>query len=298
MRRTLGEQIELDLDLAENLWLTSCDHNQLENAILNLVINARDAMPDGGRLTIRTSNADFDQASADRQQDLEPGEYVCIRVTDTGSGMDADTIARAFEPFFTTKPLGQGTGLGLSMIYGFARQSEGNAVIDSELGVGTSISLCLPRYLGAVEVEERLPQREDRAAPTGAAEVVLVVEDEPVVRGLVVEVLTELGYRAIEAQDGPEGLERLRERGRIDLLITDIGLPGLNGRQIADAGRELRPDLKVLYMTGYAENAALAPGFLQPGTGMITKPFAIETLADRVRAIIEAPEELVSDPSA
>lgn len=297
MRRTLGEQIDLDLILAEDLWWTLCDHNQLENAILNLVINARDAMPDGGRLTIETSNADFDKGYTDRHRDLEPGQYVCIRVTDTGSGMDADTIARAFEPFFTTKPLGQGTGLGLSMIYGFARQSEGHATIESEPGVGTGFSLCLPRYAGVIEAEEAAPEGTP-AAPTDAAEVVLVVEDEPVVRGLIVEVLTELGYRAIEAGDGPEGLERLRARGRIDLLITDIGLPGLNGRQIADAGRELRPGLKVLYMTGYAENAALAPGFLQPGTGIITKPFAMETLATRVRSIIETPVEAPSDAPA
>ncbi len=286
MRRTLGEQIDLDLVLAEDLWLTLCDHNQLENAILNLVINARDAMPDGGRLTIETSNADLDQAFAARHQDLKPGQYVCIRVTDTGSGMDADTIARAFEPFFTTKPLGQGTGLGLSMIYGFARQSEGHATIESEPGVGTSIGLYLPRHNGLVVADEAAPAREGRPAPAGTEEVVLVVEDEPVVRGLIVEVLTELGYRAIEASDGPEGLERLRSRDRIDLLVTDIGLPGLNGRQIADAGRELRPGLKVLFMTGYAENATLAPSFLQPGTAIITKPFAIEALVERVRSII------------
>lgn len=288
MRRTLGEQIDLDFILADDLWPILCDHNQLENAILNLVINARDAMPDGGRLTIETSNADFDEAFAERHGELNAGEYVCIRVTDTGSGMDADTIARAFEPFFTTKPLGQGTGLGLSMIYGFARQSEGHASIESEPGAGTTFSICLPRYEGAVTVDEPVA-RSAPAEPTGAAETVLVVEDEPVVRGLIVEVLTELGYQAIEAGDGPEGLEKLRSRDRIDLLITDIGLPGLNGRQIADAGRELRPGLKVLYMTGYAENAALAPGFHQPGTAIITKPFAIEALAARVRSIIEAP---------
>jgi PAS domain S-box-containing protein len=302
MRRTLGEQIDLDLVLVDDLWLTLCDHNQLENAILNLVINARDAMPDGGRLTIETSNADFDRTSASRHRDQEPGEYVCIRVTDTGSGMDADTIARAFEPFFTTKPLGQGTGLGLSMIYGFARQSEGHATIESEPGVGTSVSLCLPRHVGAIAVDDPAPASADRTAPAGTEEVVLVVEDEPVVRGLIVEVLTELGYRAIEASDGPEGLEKLRARGRIDLLVTDIGLPGLNGRQIADAGREFRPDLKVLYMTGYAENAALAPGFLQPGTAIITKPFAIEALAARVRSMLEAPieqgMETVFDPAS
>ena len=292
LRRTLGEQIELDLVLAEDLGWTLCDHNQLENAILNLVINARDAMPDGGRLTIETANADLDAAA--KHRDLEPGQYVCISVTDTGTGMDADTIARAFEPFFTTKPLGQGTGLGLSMIYGFARQSEGYATIESEPGRGTSFHLWLPRYFGAIDREEPEAHRPS-AAPTDAAELVLVVEDEPVVRSLIVEVLTELGYRAIEASDGPEGLELLRSRERIDLLITDIGLPGLNGRQIADAGRELRPGLKILFMTGYAENATLAPGFLDPGTAIITKPFAIDALAARVRSLIEAPAEAVLD---
>jgi PAS domain S-box-containing protein len=296
LRRTVGEHIALELILADDLWWTLCDHNQLENAILNLVINARDAMPDGGNLRIETSNATFDAAHAAKHRDQQAGDFVCIRVTDTGTGMDADTIARAFEPFFTTKPLGQGTGLGLSMIYGFARQSEGYAAIESEPGKGTSFSLCLPRHLGAVAVDEPAPET-DRAAPTDAAEIVLVVEDEPVVRGLIVEVLTELGYRAIEACDGPEGLEMLRSRRRIDLLITDIGLPGLNGRQIADAGRELRPDLKILFMTGYAENAALAPGFLQPGTAIITKPFAIEALAARVRAIIEGPVDALLDPA-
>ena len=215
-------------------------------------------------------------------------------MTDTGTGMDADTIARAFEPFFTTKPLGQGTGLGLSMIYGFARQSEGYATIESEPGRGTSFHLWLPRYFGAIDRDEPETQRAP-AALTDAAERVLVVEDEPVVRSLIVEVLTELGYRTIEASDGPEGLELLRSRERIDLLITDIGLPGLNGRQIADAGRELRPGLKILFMTGYAENATLAPGFLDPGTAIITKPFAIEALAARVRSLIEAPSEAVLD---
>ena len=210
---------------------------------------------------------DIDRASAPRQQEMESGQYVCIRVTDTGSGMDEDTIARAFEPFFTTKPLGQGTGLGLSMIYGFARQSEGYTTIESERGRGTTFSLFLPRYDGAMQTEPTPEQAP--AERTDAAETVLVVEDEPEVRGLIVEVLSELGYHAIEAGDGPEGLEKLRSRHRIDLLVTDIGLPGLNGRQIADAGRELRPGLKVLFMTGYAENAALAPGFLQPGTGKV-----------------------------
>ena len=286
LRRTLGEQTRLEMVLAGGLWLTLCDPNQLENAVLNLAINARDAMPDGGTLTIETCNAHLDNAYAARQRDVKPGQYVCICVTDTGVGMSADTIARAFEPFYTTKPIGQGTGLGLSMIYGFARQSEGYAKIYSELGKGTTVKLYLPRHRGHDESEEPLPEvSEAHAAEAG--ETVLVVEDEPVVRGLIVEVLQELGYHALEAADGPSGLAIVQSRRRIDLLVTDIGLPGLNGRQVADASRLLRPDLKILFMTGYAENAAIASGFLEPGMAMITKPFAMEAFATRIRDMLE-----------
>lgn len=286
LRRTLGERIELEMVMAGGLWLTRCDANQLESAILNLAINARDAMPDGGRLTVETCNAHLDSAYAARQRDVKPGQYVCICVTDTGTGMSQDVIAKAFEPFFTTKPLGQGTGLGLSMIYGFARQSEGYARIYSEVGKGTTVKLYLPRWRGEAEGEEEAgPAMAVPGAEVG--ETVLVVEDEPVVRGLIVDVLGELGYHAIEASDGPKGLEILQSRRRIDLLITDIGLPGLNGRQVADGGRVIRPGLKILFMTGYAENAALASGFLEPGMAMITKPFAMDVLAGRIREIIE-----------
>ncbi len=285
LRRTIGERINLELVLAGGLWVTRCDANQLESAILNLVINARDAMPDGGQLTIETCNAQLDSAYAARQRDLKPGHYVCICVSDTGTGMDADIIAKAFEPFFTTKPIGQGTGLGLSMIYGFAQQSEGYARIYSEVGKGTTFKLYLPRDRSAAEdAEPAPPPVEQQRAQDG--EIVLVVEDEAVVRGLIVDVLEELGYTAIEAVDGPSGLAQLQSPQRIDLLVTDIGLPGLNGRQVADAARIVRPDLKVLFMTGYAENAALASGFLEPGMAMITKPFAMEALATRIRTMI------------
>jgi PAS domain S-box-containing protein len=286
LRRTLGERVELRMALADDLWLTRCDPNQLESAILNLAINARDAMPEGGKLIIETTNARFNAPVIGQDADLKPGQYVCISVTDTGTGMDRQTIARAFEPFFTTKPTGQGTGLGLSMIYGFARQSEGQANIYSELGHGTTLKLYLPRYRGAEENEAPV-EGPSELPHTDAGEVVLVVEDEPVVRGLIVEVLGELGYRAIEARDGPEGLAILQSTERIDLLVTDIGLPGLNGRQVADAARIARPELKVLFMTGYAENAALASGFLEPGMALITKPFAMDVLANRIRDIIE-----------
>jgi len=286
LRRTLGEHIDLEFVLSGGLWQTRCDPNQLENAILNLVINARDSMPDGGKLTIETCNAHLDEHYVAQQRDLRPGHYVCIAISDTGVGMSREVASRAFEPFFTTKPTGQGTGLGLSMIYGFARQSEGYARIYSEEGLGTSVKIFLPRHRG---VEDRM-EGEDESPHLPEAiegEVVLVVEDESVVRGLIIEVLDELGYTAIEAVDGPSGLEILQSGRRIDLLITDIGLPGLNGRQVADGGRSARPGLKVLFMTGYAENAAVASGFLEPGMAMITKPFAMDALAKRIRESIE-----------
>ncbi len=285
LRRTLGERVQLNTVLAEGLWTTLCDPNQLENAILNLCINARDAMPDGGQLTVETCNTQIDGSRAGRTADLRPGPYVCISVTDTGSGMSPDTVTKAFDPFFTTKPMGQGTGLGLSMIYGFARQSEGHAEISSALGKGTTVRLYLPRHGGEAEVEEQPPATaQDHTAHQG--ETVLVIEDEPVVRGLIVDLLQELGYRALEAVDGPSGLQLLMSPQHIDLLITDIGLPGLNGRQVADAARIKRPDLKVLFMTGYAENAAFASGFLEANMEMVTKPFSMDVLASRVKAMI------------
>ena len=285
LRRTIGERIEFRFAPGGDLWLTRCDPNQLENAVLNLVINARDAMPNGGKLTIETCNAPLDDPDLASQRDILPGEYVCLCVTDTGSGMSTEVIAKAFEPFFTTKPIGQGTGLGLSMIYGFARQSEGFARIFSEVGRGTTLKLYLPRYRGDAPAAEPSIAPDARSAERG--ETVLVVEDDAVVREMIVEVLSELGYATIEAGTGPAGVELLQSTQRIDLLITDIGLPGLNGRQVADAGRVARPGLKILFMTGYAENAALAAGFLERGMTMITKPFAIEALATRIRAILE-----------
>jgi PAS domain S-box-containing protein len=285
-RRTLGERVLFELVTAGGLWLTKCDPNQLENAVLNLAINARDAMPDGGKLTVETGNSHLDSVYATVHPEIEPGQYVCISVTDTGSGMSAATIERAFEPFFTTKPIGRGTGLGLSMIYGFAKQSGGHAKIYSELGKGTTVKLYLPRFRGQVEQEEQIPDLSD-IYNAHTNETVLVVEDEFVVRELIVEVLKELGYSTLEADDGPAALKILDSKQRIDLVISDIGLPGLNGRQIIDAAREVRPSLKVLFMTGYAENAAIAAGFLEPGMSMITKPFAMEALATRIREMLE-----------
>ncbi|GMA76905.1 hypothetical protein GCM10025880_33220 [Methylorubrum aminovorans] len=219
---------------------------------------------------------------------MEPGQYICICVTDTGTGMPPDVVARAFDPFFTTKPIGQGTGLGLSMIYGFARQSEGQAKIYSEVGQGTSVKIYLPRHRGALTGEDTQASGLTEAHRAETGETVLVVEDEPVVRDLIVEVLHDLGYRALEAQDGPSGLAVLRSHERIDLLVTDVGLPGLNGRQLADQAREGRPELKVLFITGYAENAMFGNGQLEPGMQMMTKPFPVEALATRIRDMIQS----------
>ncbi|HEV7251954.1 MAG TPA: ATP-binding protein, partial [Mesorhizobium sp.] len=287
LRRTIGESIELEMVTAGGLWQTKCDPHQLESALLNLVINARDAMPDGGKLTIETCNAHLDNAYVAKTREVRPGQYICICVSDTGSGMSKETIEKAFDPFFTTKPIGQGTGLGLSMVYGFARQSDGYAKIYSEPGQGTTVKLYLPRFYGEGEEAENETRVavEDVRAEHG--EVVLVVEDETAVRALVVEVLADLGYRALEAADGLSGLRVLESQQRIDLLVTDVGLPGLNGRQLADAAREKRPGLKVLFMTGYAENAVINGGFLEPGMELITKPFAIDALTQRMRAMIE-----------
>jgi PAS domain S-box-containing protein len=283
LRRTIGERIDLDIAASAGLWCTLCDPNQLESALLNLAINARDAMPDGGKLTIATANARIDDIDADTPA-LLPGDYIRIDVSDTGTGMSPEVAARAFDPFFTTKPIGQGTGLGLSMIYGFARQSNGHVLIESKLGAGTSVTLYLPRHHGEAAMERIASAAAEQVAATG--ETVLVVEDEPVVRGVIIEMLHDQGYRVLEATDGPSGLRMLRLNERIDLLVTDVGLPGMNGRQLADQARETRPGLKILFITGYAENVAIADGFLQPGMEMITKPFDLDNLSRRIREMV------------
>ncbi len=283
LRRTIGETIDLAVVASDGLWTTLCDPNQLESALLNLAINARDAMPRGGKLTISTANVRIDGINADAPA-LSPGEYICIDVTDTGTGMSPEVAARAFDPFFTTKPIGQGTGLGLSMIYGFARQSNGHATIDSKIGRGTSVKIYLPRHSSDHVAEHATAVAKAQQAATG--ETVMVVEDEPVVRGVILEMLEEQGYRTLEAVDGPAGLQILRTDARIDLLVTDVGLPGMNGRQLADQAREMRPELKILFITGYAESAAIADGFLQPGMEMITKPFDLGNLSRRVRTMV------------
>jgi len=290
LRRSMGPSIDLEMVLAGGLWPTLCDPNQLENAILNLAINARDAMPQGGRLTIETANAHLDDAYVRSQGgEIRAGQYVAVSVTDTGIGMAPEIIEKAFDPFFTTKPTGQGTGLGLSMLYGFIKQSEGHVRIYSELGQGTTFKLYLPRHRGGADPDSAETAIDNSVALRAeAGETVLVVDDEAAVRVLVTEILEELGYAAIEAADGPSGLRILQSDARIDLLVTDVGLPGLNGRQLADAGRVGRPGLKVLFMTGYAHNAAVGTGSaLEPGMEIISKPFALDTLAKKIRAMIE-----------
>jgi signal transduction histidine kinase/CheY-like chemotaxis protein len=285
IRRTVGEAIAVKLLLAEGLWLCRCDINQLDSAILNLAINARDAMPNGGTLTIETCNISLDSRAASRLG-MTAGRYASIVVSDTGTGMSQDVMARVFEPFFTTKLRGQGTGLGLSMVYGFARQSQGSVKIKSEVGQGTTVQLYIPEFTG----RENAAVTDNSVSGTPAAkagEVVLVVEDDDEVRSQIIEVLLDLGYTPLQASDGPAGLEILRSAHRIDLLVTDMGLPGLNGRQVADGGRDHRPGLKVLFMTGYAENAAVADGFLEPGMKLLTKPFDLDALAERVREMIQ-----------
>ena len=287
IRRTVGPAVTVETVDAVGLWTALVDPSQLENALLNLTINARDAMPGGGRITIETANRWMDERAA-RERDVPPGQYLSLCVSDTGTGMPPEVIARAFDPFFTTKPIGMGTGLGLSMIYGFARQSGGQVRIYSEVGQGSMVCIYLPRHYGAEVVTEGIAER----AETPRAEVgetVLVVDDEPTIRMLVCDVLGDLGYAAVEAEDGPSGLKVLRSDARIDLLVTDVGLPGgMNGRQVADAARALRPGLKVLFITGYAENAAVGNGHLEPGMAVMTKPFAMDDLAGRIRGLIEA----------
>ncbi|MFG3502256.1 PAS domain S-box protein [Pseudomonas sp. NPDC047963] len=284
LRRTMAEHIEFDTRLQESPWLAYTDAHQLENALLNLVINARDAMTEGGKLIIQTGSVQINTSQPDGP---EPGEYVTLSVADNGSGMPPEVVAKAFDPFFTTKPIGQGTGLGLSMVYGFVKQTGGHVRIDSTPGQGTLITLFLPRNrTQATQVEE---QSSKPVAVSGAEadETVLVVEDEAAVRMLVVEVLQELGYHVLEAVDGNSALPHLAGTQRIDLLVSDIGLPGISGRQLAEIARQHRPDLHVLFITGYAPNAQVRGEFLGPGMDMLAKPFSIDMLGTKVRQLIE-----------
>ncbi|NPD68818.1 response regulator [Lichenicola cladoniae] len=294
IRRTTGPAITVTTAGTAELWTVLVDPHQLENALLNLCINARDAMQDGGRLTIEAANRMLDETAA-RTHGMLPGRYVSLCVSDTGTGMTPETIRRAFEPFFTTKPVGKGTGLGLSMIHGFAKQSGGQVRIYSEAGTGSMVCLYLPRHHTDADLDEvaDLPLQHVKA---GFGETVLVVDDEQTIRMLVCDVLTDMGYATREAGTGATALALLQSDLRIDMLITDIGLPGgMSGRQLVDAARATRPALKVLFITGYAENAATRHGIVEPGTMVLTKPFALATLADRIRGIITQDQEPGSD---
>lgn len=285
VHRSMGPEITVETDSAPELWTTMVDAGQLENALLNLCINARDAMPDGGKLTIASTNRQMDEHSA-RLHALQPGDFVILSVSDTGTGMAPEVIERAFDPFYTTKPIGQGTGLGLSMVYGFAGQSGGAVRIHSELDKGTTVSLYLPRHLGAA-VEDEVSAEPGTLPSAAGAGTVLLVDDEPLVRMLAAEALEELGYSVVEAGDGAAALSILASDRMIDLLVTDVGLPGgINGRQVADAARVSRPHLKVLFITGYAENAVLNHGHLERGMQILTKPFQMDAFATRVKDLI------------
>ncbi|CAN5364300.1 response regulator [soil metagenome] len=287
LRRSLGEAVQLETVQAGGLWLASVDDNQLENALLNLAVNARDAMPTGGMVTIETGNCYLDQAYVDAlAEPVQSGQYVLIAVADTGSGMSRDALEHAFEPFFTTKPAGRGTGLGLSQVYGFVRQSSGHVRIYSEIGEGTTVKLYLPRHLGSVDVAAVAT----RTAPAGAIgrETILVVEDDEALRTYAVEVLGELGYHTFSAANGAAALAVLEGEPDIDLLFTDVVMPGgMNGRQLADEAVRQRPGLKVLFTSGYTRNAIIHHGRLDPGVNLISKPYTFADLSARVRAILD-----------
>jgi PAS domain S-box-containing protein len=287
LHRTLGEAVSLETVLAGGLWRAHADQNQLENAIINLALNARDAMPNGGKLTIETANCYLDDSYVSAiAEPVAVGQYVMIAVADTGSGMDKATVERAFEPFFTTKGVGKGTGLGLSQVYGFVRQSAGHVKVYSELGEGTTVKIYLPRHVGA---EEGAPAADPKLPITRAIgdETILVVEDDDALRAYTVESLDELGYQVMAAATAAAALEILAGGAKIDLLFTDVVMPGINGRQLADEAMRRRPGLKVLFTTGYTRNAIVHHGRLDPGVDMIGKPFTLGELGARVRVLLD-----------
>jgi signal transduction histidine kinase/ActR/RegA family two-component response regulator len=287
LNRTLGEAVTIETVLAARLWLSRVDPNELENALLNLVINARDAMERGGKPTIETANLYLDDDYAATDPEVPAGQYILLAVTDTGTGMSAEVLAKAFDPFFTTKPIGRGSGLGLSMVYGFARQSGGHVRIYSELGQGSTVKIYLPRWLGEEDQApaERAPDQRRRA---GGQETILVVEDDAEVRAYAVRVLRELGYYILEANNADAALTIVREQ-KLDLLFTDIGLPNTDGRQLSRLARHVQPALKVLFTTGYARNAIVHNGTLDADVELIPKPFSSDALSRRVRQILDRP---------
>lgn len=281
LRRTLGEQIQIQTILAGGLWNIKADQNQLENALINLATNARDAMPHGGKLTIETSNAHLDDHYAADHVNVPAGQYVLLAVSDSGLGMTDAQIGRAFEPFFTTKAVGQGTGLGLAQVYGFLKQSGGHARIYSEAGHGTTVKLYFPRYVGTLAAE---PARSPEVVPLGTyGETILVVEDQPRVRQLTAQGLRELGYTVLEADSASAALAILEREDAVSLLFTDVVMPNMDGRKLADEALRLRPSLKVLFTTGFTRNAIIHSGTIDPDTHFIAKPFKLEELALKVR---------------
>jgi CheY-like chemotaxis protein len=284
LQRTLGESIRVETVLAAGLWKTFADSAQIENAIVNLAVNARDAMAEGGRLTIETGNVFLDDNYGGRH-DAKPGQYVLLAITDTGSGMPQAVVDKAFDPFFTTKGVGLGTGLGLSQVFGFVKQSNGHIKIYSEVGQGTTIKIYLPRYYGKEEVRSdadvALP-----LMPSVGQECILVVEDDEGVRGLTVDALRELGYVVLPAAAAPEALTLLDKHPEIALLLTDVVMPDTNGRKLAEEATRRRPGLKVLYMTGFTRNAVVHNGMLDPGVNLIGKPFTLDQLASKVRSVL------------
>ncbi|MBT9528007.1 MAG: response regulator [Rhizobacter sp.] len=284
LRRTLGEHIEIELIRAAGLWPAMVDQGQLENALLNLCLNARDAMLGGGRLTIETANTVLDQAYADSRLDVKPGQYVMLAVSDTGGGIAPEHLEQVFQPFFTTKEKGKGTGLGLAMVYGFVKQSTGHINIYSEQSHGTVVKLYLPRALGA---SPAAPQPVDRVMPAGGKETVLVVEDDELVRRYACQQLRSMGYRVIEVNNGADALALIEQHPDIDLLFTDVVMPGgMNGRALADAARKHRPELRVLYTSGYTENAIVHHGRLDPGVQLLAKPYRLVDLARAIRSAL------------
>jgi CheY-like chemotaxis protein len=283
LHRSLGEGIVIQTVLATGLWRVAVDANQLESALLNLAVNARDAMPSGGRLTIETENAHLDEAHASAQE-AKAGDYVSIAVTDTGTGMSRDVLQKAFEPFFTTKDFGKGSGLGLSQAYGFMRQSGGHVKIDSEVGSGTTVRLYLPRI---ADEADAIPAVDAEALPRGSIDrLILVVEDDPEVRAHAVTMLRELGYGVVEAMDGRSALGILEATPDIAMMFTDVGLPGMNGRELADEARKRRPGLRVLFTTGYARDAIVHTGRLDAGVELLTKPFTYAALSTKVHRML------------
>jgi signal transduction histidine kinase/CheY-like chemotaxis protein len=286
LRRTLGENIHVETVLAGGLWRTFADPAQLESAIINLAINARDAMPTGGKLTIETANSDLDERYARAHAEVEPGQYVLISVSDTGTGMAPEVVERAFDPFYTTKGAGKGTGLGLSQVFGYVKQSGGHVKIYSEIGRGTTVKVYLPRHLGAASTT-LADEAEKAALPLGTPDtIVLVVEDEEPVRHMTVDALRELGYTVVQASDGKEALRHLQLQPRVDVMFTDIVMPDMTGRELVDQARKSRPDLKVLYTTGYTRNAVVHNGVLDRDVAFLPKPFTLEQLAAKIRDVL------------